>query len=159
MIFGMPEIKLHNAGEKKRRQWQQLQEEALQLSYTTLQVTQWQQTGARIINEVKNISMTFLAAYLVLRGSLSLGMMMSISYIAGQLNAPVAGLLDFLQQYQDAQLSSQRVHEIHHKDDESTQVRQPLQRLPPAGDLLCCSRYRSGTTKTGMPPMCCKTFR
>lgn len=136
MIFGMPEIKLHNAGEKKHRQWRQLQEEVFQLQYKTLRVTQWQQTGARIIHEVKNIAMTFLAAYLVLRGSLSLGMMMSISYIAGQLNTPVTGLLDFLQQYQDAQLSAQRIHEIHQQEDESRQVQQPFQNPPPVGDIV-----------------------
>ena len=137
MIFGMPEIKLNNAGDKKHRQWQQLQEEVFQLNYKTLKVTQWQQTGARIINEIKNISITFLTAYLVVKQpGFTLGMMMSISYISGQLNAPVAGLLDFLQQYQDAQLSSQRVNEIHHKEDESAQVQLPAAVTPPEGDII-----------------------
>lgn len=136
MIFGMPEIKLNNAGDKKHRQWQQLQEEVFQLNYRTLKITQWQQTGARILNEVKNIAITFLSAYLVLDDSISLGKMMSISYISGQLNAPVSSLLDFLQQYQDAQLSSQRVNEIHHKEDESNQVQEPYGTTPGTGDIV-----------------------
>jgi ATP-binding cassette subfamily B protein len=144
MIFGMPEIKLNNAAGLKKAQWESLQEEVFRINYKTLKVTQWQQTGARVINEIKNISITFLSALLVVHHQISFGEMMAISYISGQLNVPVSGILDFLQEYQDARLSGQRIHEIHEKKDESANIQQPESHLPETGDIVIrdlCFQY------------------
>jgi ATP-binding cassette subfamily B protein len=88
-----------------------------------LALSQVQNSGSAIINEIKNIGITFLAALLVLKGSITLGAMLSISYIIGQLNAPVIELVHFMQQLQDAKLSFERLSEIHNlKDEESTET-------------------------------------
>jgi ATP-binding cassette, subfamily B, bacterial len=136
MIFGMAEIKLNNAGHKKREQWEHLQQEVFAINYRNLKISQWQQNGARIINELKNIVITFVSALLVVNEGLSLGAMMAISYINGQLNGPVAFILEFLQQYQDAQLSAQRIGEIHDKEDESHSVKTPELHTIPGGDIV-----------------------
>jgi ATP-binding cassette, subfamily B, bacterial len=137
MIFGMAEIKLNNAGDQKKQQWQQIQQEVFAINFRTLKISQWQQTGSRVINELKNIGITFFSALLVVNNQLSLGEMMAIGYINGQLNGPVSSILDFLQQYQDAQLSAQRIGEIHDKEDEVQSVKEPLtENIPATGDLV-----------------------
>jgi ATP-binding cassette, subfamily B, bacterial len=136
MIYGMSEIKLNNAGDKKKEEWESLQKEVFQINVKSVRLSQWQQKGAAIINEIKNIAITFFAAYLVVHDQLSLGMMMSITYIVGQLNGPVAGLLDFMQQYQDAQLSTQRINEIQDKKEEQAFVKNPTTTAAIEGDIV-----------------------
>jgi ATP-binding cassette, subfamily B, bacterial len=136
MIYGMAEIKLNNAAALKKQQWERLQEEVFQNNYKTLRVTQWQQNGARIINELKNIALTFVSALLVVKGRISFGEMMAISYISGQLNMPITSIIDFMQQLQDAQLSARRINEIHSRTDESDDVQAPEQATPATGDLV-----------------------
>ncbi len=118
IIHGMTEIKLNNAGDKKQEEWTRLQKDIFNLNFQSLKLNQYQFTGARIINELKNIGTTFLAAYFVVKGHLTLGEMLALSYIVGQLNAPVSSILDFIQQYQDATLSAKRIQEIHIKSNE-----------------------------------------
>jgi ATP-binding cassette, subfamily B, bacterial len=118
IIYGMTEIKLNNAGNKKQAEWAALQKDIFNLNFQSLKLNQYQFTGARIINELKNIGTTFLAAYFVVKGQLTLGEMLALSYIVGQLNSPVSSILDFIQQYQDATLSAKRIQEIHVKSNE-----------------------------------------
>lgn len=87
LINGMQEIKLHNAERQKRWQWENLQVKLLKINLKGLSLTTAQNCGSSLINELKNIFITFLAAKLVLDGEVTLGMMLSISYITGQLNA------------------------------------------------------------------------
>ena len=89
ILVGMREIKLNNAEQKKRWEWEQIQARLFQTSLRGLAVGQWQQAGSMFINELKNIVITFYAAKLVLDGSITLGMMLAISYIIGQLNGPI----------------------------------------------------------------------
>ncbi len=118
LINGMQEIKLHNAERQKRWQWESLQVKLYKIKMQGLQLTQWQNTGSSIINELKNIFITFLTAKLVVDGQITLGMMLAVSYIAGQLNGPIMELLGFIQNWQDAKLSLQRLGDIHAKEEE-----------------------------------------
>jgi ATP-binding cassette subfamily B protein len=118
LINGMQEIKLHNAERQKRWQWENLQVKLFKINLKGLSLTTAQNSGSSLINELKNIFITFLAAKLVLDGEVTLGMMLSISYITGQLNAPVIEMVNFVQHWQDAKLSLERLSEIHNKDDE-----------------------------------------
>lgn len=118
LINGMQEIKLHNAERQKRWQWENLQVKLFKINIQGLTLSQWQNSGSLVINEFKNIIITFLTAKLVLDGQITLGMMLSVSYIIGSLNAPIIELVQFIQHWQDAKLSLQRLSEIHNKDDE-----------------------------------------
>ena len=118
LINGMQEIKLHNAERQKRWQWENLQVKLFKINLKGLTLTTAQNSGSQLINELKNIFITFLAAKLVLDGEVTLGMMLSISYITGQLNAPVMEMVGFVQHWQDAKLSLERLNEIHNKEDE-----------------------------------------
>jgi len=136
MIYGMQEIKLHNAERKKRWQWETLQVKLFRINLSGMTLEQLQTTGSSLINELKNIFIAFMAARLVLDGHISLGIMLSISYITGQLNAPIVQLLEFLQSFQDAKLSIARINEIHAKPDESPAGREEVTAVPEEGDLV-----------------------
>lgn len=118
LIRGMQEIKLNNAEHLKRWEWEGLQASLFNLHFKSLSLGQYQQAGAFFINEGKNILVTYLAAVSVLNGELSLGAMMAIQYIIGQLNSPVEQLISFTQQLQDAKISLERLNEIHEEEDE-----------------------------------------
>jgi len=118
LISGMQEIKLHNAERQMRWQWENIQVKLFKTSLQSLSLSQWQNSGSSLINELKNILITFLSAKLVLDGQITLGIMLSISYIIGQLNTPVVELVSFVQHWQDAKLSLQRLSEIHNRKDE-----------------------------------------
>lgn len=122
LIHGMQEIKLHNAEQRKRWQWESLQVKLFQTNLESLKLSQVQSGGASLINELKNILITFLAAKLVLTGQLTLGVMLSISYIVGQLNGPILQIVDFIKSWQDARLSIGRINEIHRKEDEEAEM-------------------------------------
>ena len=118
LINGMQEIKLHNAEKKKRWAWEHLQARLFKLSIKGLALEQYQGVGSSFINELKNILIVVLSATLVIKGDITLGMMMAISYIVGQLNSPVAQLINFVREVQDAKISLDRLGEIHNKEDE-----------------------------------------
>jgi ATP-binding cassette, subfamily B, bacterial len=118
LIQGMQEIKLNNAEHLKRWEWEGLQASLFKLNFKSLSLSQYQQAGAFFINEGKNILITYIVATLVLKGSLTLGEMLAIQYIIGQLNSPVEQLIQFTQQAQDAKISLERLNEIHQLDDE-----------------------------------------
>lgn len=118
LITGMQEIKLHNAERQKRWQWERIQVRLFKISIKGLALEQTQNAGSNLINELKNIFITFLSAKLVIDGEITLGMMLSISYITGQLNSPIIQLVGFTQSLQDAKLSLERLSEIHNKENE-----------------------------------------
>lgn len=122
LITGVQEIKLNNAEHLKRWQWENLQVRQFKLSMKGLALGQYQQAGALFLNEGKNIAITFLAATAVVNGQMTLGGMMALQYIIGQLNSPVEQLVQFMQQWQDAQISLERLNEIHELEDESPQT-------------------------------------
>lgn len=118
LINGMQEIKLNNCEQQKRWEWERLQAGLFRFNIKSLKLTQYQQAGAFFINEDKNIIITFLVAKSVVDGQLTLGAMMAVQYIIGQLNSPIEQMLGFIQQFQDAKISLERLNEIREMDDE-----------------------------------------
>ncbi|GAA4845191.1 peptidase domain-containing ABC transporter [Algivirga pacifica] len=112
LVQGMQEIMLNNCEQQKRAEWESIQMQLFQLDIKGLNIDQFQEGGARFLNQLKNIVITFVAAKLVIEGELSLGMMLSISYMLGQMNVPLLQLIDFLQLYQDTSISVERIEEI-----------------------------------------------
>lgn len=146
LISGMQEIKLHNAERKKRWQWEHLQVKLFKTNLKSLSLNQAQSGGASLINELKNIIISFLAARSVLNGEISLGVMLSISYIIGQLNAPILQLVEFIKSWQDARLSISRIDEIHNRPDEERPDDETITEAP-AGDIRISNltfRYEKG---------------
>jgi len=118
LVGGMQEIKLNNCETQRRWEWEHIQANLFQFSVKSLSLSQYQQGGAMFINQGKNILITFLSAKAVIDGDLTLGGMMAIQYIVGQLNSPIEQLLGFIQSFQDAKISLERLNEIHQMDDE-----------------------------------------
>ena len=118
LINGMQEIKLNNCEQQKRWQWEHIQAKLFKSSIKSLALGQYQQTGAFFINEGKNIIITFMVAKAVIDGQLTLGGMLAIQYIVGQLNSPIEQLVSFLQALQDAKISLERLNEVHEMQDE-----------------------------------------
>jgi len=118
LIQGMQDIKLAGAETGKRWEWERTQARLFRWSVQSLSLSQFQQAGAVLINQGKNIFITFLAAKAVIAGELTLGGMVSVQYILGQFNAPIEQLIGFMQSWQDAQISLERLNEVHGLADE-----------------------------------------
>ncbi|WP_212004514.1 peptidase domain-containing ABC transporter [Chitinophaga sp. HK235] len=126
LIQGMQEIKLNGAGRLFRWEWEGLQAVLFKLGFKGLSLSQIQQSGAIFFNEGKNILITFVVAKAVLDGQLTLGAMLAVQYIIGQLNSPIDQLVGFVQQAQDARISLERLNEIHQLEDEEPDGKQLL---------------------------------
>lgn len=123
LITGMQEIKLQGCEQRKRWEWEDVQADLFDLNLQTLSLQQTQEAGSICINEIKNIIITILAATSVIHGELSLGMMLAVQYIIGQLNAPIEQIVNFIYQWQDVNISIERMEEIHNKEDEENKNR------------------------------------
>jgi ATP-binding cassette subfamily B protein len=130
LINGMQEIKLQNAEKQKRWNWEFVQVKLFKVNIKSLSLEQWQSVGGNFINQMKDILVSFLSAKLVLSGNLTLGMMLSVQYIIGQLNSPLLQLVDFIRQTQDAKISLERLGEIHDKEDEENTEEQYATEIP-----------------------------
>lgn len=130
LIYGMQEIKLNSAEQSKRWEWENLQAQLFKLGFKGLSLSQYQQAGVFFINEGKNILITFFVAKAVLDGQLTLGAMMAIQYIIGQLNSPIEQLIGFTQSAQDAKISLERLNEIHRLEDEEPLEKSFINLLP-----------------------------
>lgn len=119
LIHGMAEIKLHNAERYKRWEWEEIQARLFKLDIKELKLEQNQVIGAGFLNELKNILIIAVASILVIDGGITLGVLLAISFIIGQLNAPVSKMVSFLQELQDAKQAIERLNEIHGKENES----------------------------------------
>lgn len=118
IINGMQEIKLNNYEKEKRWEWERVQAGLFKVSVKSLSLQQYQEAGSVFINETKNILIIIVSATAVVNGELTLGMMLAIQYIIGQLNSPLRQLIQFLHNAQDAKISLERLAEIHEKKDE-----------------------------------------
>ena len=118
LIYGMQDTKLNNSEQTKRWQWEEAQARIFKLQFKNLSIIQYQDVGAVFINESKNIIISFLVATLVLKGNLTIGAMLAIQYIVGQLNSPVEQMIGFTQQLQDAKISLERLNEIQQLQNE-----------------------------------------
>lgn len=136
LVYGMQEIKLYGAEQIKRWEWEDLQAQLFKLGFKGLTQNQIQQSGVFLINEGKNILITFFVAKAVLEGQLTLGAMIAIQYIIGQLNSPMEQLINFTQSAQDAKISLERLNEIHNLDEENTLTESTLNYLPQNRDII-----------------------
>ncbi len=130
LITGMQEIKLNDCERKKRWEWESIRAKLFRLNILSLSLAQYQQAGGVFINELKNIIITFFAAWAVIQGNMTLGMMLAVSYIIGQLNSPIDQLLYFITSTQDAKISLERLGEIHLQKDEDPEEEEKISMLP-----------------------------
>ena len=147
LINGMQEIKLHNAEKRMRWNWEYVQARLFKVATKSLALEQTQSVGSNFINEIKNMLITVLSAKLVIDGDITLGMMLAISYIIGQLNAPITQLINFMRDVQDAKISIDRLGEIHNKKNEEKPEGQNISVIPKHASIFLKNvsfRYRGG---------------
>ena len=130
LITGMQEIKLNNCEKQKRWEWEIIQAKLFKVNMASLSLNQYQQAGGVFINEVKNVIITFIVAKAVINGNMTLGMMLAVQYIIGQLNSPINQMISFLQSTQDAKISLERLGEIHSKENEESEEHPKVDILP-----------------------------
>ncbi|WP_075560130.1 peptidase domain-containing ABC transporter [Parabacteroides timonensis] len=130
LITGMQEIKLNNCETEKRWQWERIQVKLFKISIKGLALEQYQQLGSVFFNQTTNILISFLAARAVVSGDMTLGMMVSLTYIVGQLTAPIEQFIGFARSFQDAKISLERLGEIHQREDEEQTLALKATTLP-----------------------------
>ena len=130
LVTGMQEIKLNNCETEKRWEWERIQVKLFKISIKGLALQQYQQLGSVFFNQTTNILISFLAARAVVSGEMTLGMMMSLTYIVGQLTAPIEQFIGFARSFQDAKISLERLGEIHQKEDEEQTLALKTNRIP-----------------------------
>lgn len=135
LITGMQEIKLNNCEKQKRWEWERIQARLFKVSVKGLMLQQNQMAGSTLINQAKNILISFIAAKAVVEGDMTLGMMMAVQYIIGQLNSPINEFIGFIQAGQDAKISLERLGEIHKNEDEEQAGMLTLDELPVRRDI------------------------
>lgn len=112
------EIKINNLEQKKRWDWEKSRFEIYTLNIKMLNLSQIQSVGTTIIDQTKNVFITYFAAKAVISGEMTLGMMLSAQYIIGQMNGPIGQMINFIQSYQDAKISLERVNEVVYQEEE-----------------------------------------
>ncbi len=151
MINGVREIKVNNSQRKNRWKWEQVQISLFKTSLSSLKLAQYQSIGSNFINELKNIIITFLSASAVVNGDITLGMMLSIQYIVGQLNLPLSNFIGFIQLWQDAKISLERLWQVHSKDDEDAIELQKVKELPENKSIIIDNlSFRYGSKSSQM---------
>jgi ATP-binding cassette, subfamily B, bacterial len=118
LVNGIHEIKLNNFANYKKWDWQDLQVKLFKTNIRTLKLDQYQKIGSAFINQVKNASITCIAAYTVINGQMTLGMMLAVSYIIGQLNLPISQFVELLNSYQLAKIAIERMNEVYIEQNE-----------------------------------------
>ncbi|WP_027393250.1 peptidase domain-containing ABC transporter [Aquimarina latercula] len=119
IVDGIQEIKINNSEKRRRWDWEEQRIKLYKTSIKSLKLAQIQNNGASFFNELKNIIISYVAAVSVIEGSMTLGMMLAVQYIIGQINAPLIGLVQFFKDMQDAKISLKRINEVHGLEDEN----------------------------------------
>ena len=135
LVNGMQEIKLSACEQQKRWEWERIQAKLFKVNIKSLALRQYQDSGAVLINQSKNLLITALVASLVVKGEMTLGMMLSVQYIIGQLNSPVNELIAVARDMQDARLSMDRLSEVRDKPDEEDPTRELLREIPEGKEI------------------------
>ena len=135
LIDGMQDIKLNDCEKQKRWEWERIQARLFQVSIKGLVLGQTQEVGGTFIDQTKNVVISFLAASAVIEGDMTLGMMVALQYIIGQLNAPLSQFIQFVQATQDAKISLERLSEIQEKDDEEPADEERIRMIPDNADI------------------------
>lgn len=152
LMSGITDIKLNAYEDYKLDEWRELQERQYRMSQKTLKLGQIQSTGFTVIGQLRNIFITCWIAAEVVDGNLTLGMMMSISTIIGQVNGPLSQLIGFLQQFQDAKISLERSEEVHLCKDEDTRLQTTVPAAAPL-DIEVRHLTFSYTGRIGQPAL------
>ena len=135
LVQGMQDIKLNNCERQKRWEWERIQVRLFKIGLKGLRIGQIQQSGSVFFTQTTHILIYYIAAKSVVEGSMTLGMMMSLTYIIGQVSAPIGEFIGFAQSFQDAKISLERLNEIHSQDDEETNIDKKLSILPKEQDI------------------------
>jgi ATP-binding cassette subfamily B protein len=135
LINGIYDIKINDCGTQKVWEWEGLQAKLFRFNVQSLSLTQYQQVGSTFLNQTKNVIILFVAARLVMNHQMSLGDMMAIQFIVGQMNSPVAQLATFMQTYQDAKISMERLGQVQALEEEEAPEKDYLQHLPTGRSL------------------------
>lgn len=135
LINGIYEIKINDCGTQKIWEWEGIQARLFHFNVQSLALSQYQQIGSAFINQTKNIFILFLATRLVINEQMSLGDMMAIQFIVGQMNSPITQLAAFLQTYQDAKISMERLGQVQVLEEEETSGKNYVQQLPAGRSL------------------------
>lgn len=135
IVNGMQEIKLTQSELSTRWDWEKLQVTLFSLKVKGLSIIQYQSAGATFINEVTNVLITVTAAAAVLKGDMTLGMMLAVQFIIGQLNVPVSQIIGFFRMSQDAKMSLDRLAEVHNLDEEEPNPEMKVHKLPDKKDI------------------------
>ena len=135
LIDGMQDIKLNDCEKQKRWEWERIQARLFQVSIKGLVLGQTQEVGGTFIDQTKNVVISFLAASAVIEGHMTLGMMVALQYIIGQLNAPLSQFIQFVQATQDAKISLERLSEIQEKEDEEPAGEERIRMIPDHADI------------------------
>lgn len=143
IVQGMQDIKLNNCEKQKRWEWERIQMHLFRISIKGLKVGQIQQLGSVFFTQTTNIIISFIAAQSVVEGKMTLGMMMSLSYIIGQIATPISEFISFAQSLQDARISMERLNEIHVQDDEEKDIETKLSVLPEDHSIHICNLFYS----------------
>lgn len=130
IVTGMQEIKLNNCEKQQRWKWERIQVKLFKISIKGLALGQYQQIGAVFFTQTTSLFISFIAARSVIEGDMTLGMMMAVSYIIGQLSGPIGQTIGFIQAAQDAKISLERLNEIHNKEDEEQSIESKINELP-----------------------------
>jgi ATP-binding cassette subfamily B protein len=135
IVNGMQEIKLTQSELSMRWDWEKLQATLFGLKVKGLSIIQYQSAGATFINEVTNVLITIVAATAVLQGNMTLGMMLAVQFIIGQLNVPVSQIIGFFRMSQDAKMSLDRLAEVHNLEEEEPDPEVKVRKLPDKKDI------------------------
>lgn len=135
LIQGMQDIKLNNCERQKRWEWERIQVRLFKVSVRGLTIGQIQQAGSVFFTQTTNIIISFIAAKAVVEGDMTLGMMMSQTYIIGQVSAPIGDFINFAHTLQDAKISMERLNDIHAQEDEEYDICNKLSLLPENGTI------------------------
>ena len=123
LITGMQEIKMNGAEKKKQWEWEQIQTRIYDVRIKSLNLLQIQQVGGMFIDQSKNLLIIFLSALSVIDGEMTIGMMLALQFMIGQLNAPISQFISFIQSLQDTRISIERLNEIQEMDDEDKELK------------------------------------
>ncbi|HEX7494715.1 MAG TPA: peptidase domain-containing ABC transporter [Bacteroidales bacterium] len=135
IVNGMQEIKLTQSELSMRWDWEKLQATLFGLKIKGLSIIQYQSAGATLINEITNVLITIVAATAVLKGNMTLGMMLAVQFIIGQLNVPVSQIIGFFRMSQDAKMSLDRLAEVHNLEEEEPEPEMKVRKLPDKKDI------------------------
>lgn len=135
LIQGMQEIKLNNCERQKRWEWERIQVKLFRINVKSLTIGQVQEVGAIFFTQTTHILISFIAAKSVVDGVMTLGMMMSLTYIIGQVSAPIGQFIGFAQSLQDAKISLERLNEVHTQEDEEMKAEGQMLELPERRDI------------------------